>query len=117
MQLLSRLRLWQKLALLVAAMAVPTALVGWFYITTATEQVSQARLERDRARFHSPQRRRCTQERSGRRTGRSRQARRRPRPGRCGARQAPRVLGELGSSQVRMAGPEIQDTDPDPRGE
>ena len=47
MQLLSRLRLWQKLALLVVAMAVPTALIGWFYITTATEQVSQARLERD----------------------------------------------------------------------
>ena len=47
MQLLSRLRLWQKLALLVVAMAVPTALVGWFYVSTATQQVSQARLERD----------------------------------------------------------------------
>ena len=47
MQLLSRLRLWQKLALLVVAMAVPTALVGWFYVSSATQQVSQARLERD----------------------------------------------------------------------
>ena len=51
MQLLSRLRLWQKLALLVVAMAVPTALIGWFYISTETEQVSQARLERDGGRY------------------------------------------------------------------
>ncbi len=51
MQLLSRLRLWQKLAFLVVAMAVPTALVGWFYLSTATEQVSQARLERDGGRY------------------------------------------------------------------
>ncbi len=32
MQLLNRLKLWQKLALLVAAMAVPTALLGVFYL-------------------------------------------------------------------------------------
>jgi methyl-accepting chemotaxis protein len=51
MQLLSRLRLWQKLALLVVAMAVPTALVGWFYVSASTEQVSQARLERDGGRY------------------------------------------------------------------
>jgi methyl-accepting chemotaxis protein len=51
MQLLSRLRLWQKLALLVVAMAVPTALIGWFYLSTETEQVSQARLERDGGRY------------------------------------------------------------------
>jgi methyl-accepting chemotaxis protein len=51
MQLLSRLRLWQKLALLVAAMAVPTTLVGWFYISAAIEEVSQARLERDGGRY------------------------------------------------------------------
>jgi methyl-accepting chemotaxis protein len=51
MQLLSRLQLWQKLALLVVAMAVPTSLVGWFYVSTATQQVSQARLERDGGRY------------------------------------------------------------------
>ena len=51
MQLLSRLRLWQKLALLVVAMAVPTALIGWFYVSASTEQVSQARLERDGGRY------------------------------------------------------------------
>ena len=51
MQLLSRLQLWQKLAFLVLAMAVPTALVGVFYVSAATEQVSQARTEMDGARY------------------------------------------------------------------
>ena len=51
MQLLSRLQLWQKLALLVVAMAIPTALVGVFYVSAANEQVSQARSEGDGARY------------------------------------------------------------------
>jgi methyl-accepting chemotaxis protein len=45
MQLLNRLKLWQKLALLVAAMAVPTALLGVFYLSAANSEVSQARNE------------------------------------------------------------------------
>ena len=45
MQLLNRLKLWQKLALLVAAMAVPTALLGVFYLSTANSEVTQARNE------------------------------------------------------------------------
>ena len=32
MNFLSRLKLWQKLAVLVAAMAVPSALLGIFYL-------------------------------------------------------------------------------------
>ncbi|MFZ0499486.1 MAG: HAMP domain-containing protein, partial [Steroidobacteraceae bacterium] len=45
MQLLNRLKLWQKLALLVAAMAVPTALLGVFYLSAANSEVAQARNE------------------------------------------------------------------------
>jgi len=45
MQVLNRLKLWQKLALLVAAMAVPTALLGVFYLSAANSQVAQARSE------------------------------------------------------------------------
>ncbi|HEY7887482.1 MAG TPA: methyl-accepting chemotaxis protein [Steroidobacteraceae bacterium] len=45
MQLLNRLKLWQKLALLVAAMAVPTALLGVFYLSAANSEVAQARSE------------------------------------------------------------------------
>ncbi|HET9107180.1 MAG TPA: methyl-accepting chemotaxis protein [Steroidobacteraceae bacterium] len=45
MQLLNRLRLWQKLGLLVAAMAVPTALLGFFYLRAANSEVAQARSE------------------------------------------------------------------------
>ena len=45
MQLLNRLKLWQKLALLVAAMAVPTALLGVFYLSAANSEVTQARGE------------------------------------------------------------------------
>jgi methyl-accepting chemotaxis protein len=45
MQLLNRLKLWQKLAVLVAAMAVPTALLGVFYLSTADSEVAQARNE------------------------------------------------------------------------
>jgi methyl-accepting chemotaxis protein len=45
MQLLNRLKLWQKLALVVAAMAVPTALLGVFYLSAANTEVAQARGE------------------------------------------------------------------------
>ena len=45
MQFLNRLKLWQKLALLVAAMAVPTALLGVFYLSSANSEVTQARSE------------------------------------------------------------------------
>jgi methyl-accepting chemotaxis protein len=45
MQLLNRLKLWQKLALLVAAMALPTALLGVFYLSAANSEVAQARSE------------------------------------------------------------------------
>ncbi|MGA7539541.1 MAG: methyl-accepting chemotaxis protein, partial [Steroidobacteraceae bacterium] len=45
MQLLNRLKLWQKLALLVAAMALPTALLGVFYLSAANSAVAQARNE------------------------------------------------------------------------
>src|SRR6185437_12296100 len=45
MQLLNRLKLWQKLALLVVAMAVPTALLGAFYLSAANSEVGQARNE------------------------------------------------------------------------
>ncbi len=51
MQFLSRLRLWQKLTVLVIAMAIPTALIGAFYLSAATEQVNQARSEFDGARY------------------------------------------------------------------
>ncbi|HEY4213877.1 MAG TPA: methyl-accepting chemotaxis protein [Steroidobacteraceae bacterium] len=51
MQFLSRLQLWQKLAILVIAMAIPTVLVGVFYMSDATRQVSQARLEIEGARY------------------------------------------------------------------
>jgi len=45
MQFLNRLKLWQKLALLVAAMAVPTAVLGVFYLTATNTEVAQARNE------------------------------------------------------------------------
>ena len=51
MQFLSRLRLWQKLAILVIAMVIPTALVGVFYLSEATQQVNQARLELQGVRY------------------------------------------------------------------
>jgi len=51
MQLLNRLKLWQKLLLLVAAMAVPTVLLGAFYLRSANLEVSQARNELQAARY------------------------------------------------------------------
>ena len=51
MQFLNRLKLWQKLALLVVAMAVPTALLGVFYLSEANEQVALASDEIEGARY------------------------------------------------------------------
>ena len=51
MQFLNRLKLWQKLGLLVVAMGVPTALLGFFYLSAANHEVSQARNELDGARY------------------------------------------------------------------
>ena len=43
--ILDRLRLWQKLALLVAAMSLPATLVGFFYLRSSGSALSQARAE------------------------------------------------------------------------
>jgi methyl-accepting chemotaxis protein len=51
MQFLNRLKLWQKLALLVVAMAAPTALLGVFYLSGANEQVALASDEIEGARY------------------------------------------------------------------
>jgi methyl-accepting chemotaxis protein len=51
MQFLNRLKLWQKLALLVVAMAVPTALLGVFYLSGANSQVALASDEIEGARY------------------------------------------------------------------
>ena len=51
MQFLNHLKLWQKLLLLVVAMAVPTALLGTFYLSSANHEVSQARNELQGAHY------------------------------------------------------------------
>jgi len=51
MNFLGRLKLWQKLALLVAAMAVPSALLGVFYLSGANAQVALAQDEIAGARY------------------------------------------------------------------
>jgi methyl-accepting chemotaxis protein len=51
MNFLSRLKLWQKLAILVTAMAVPSALLGSFYLSDSNAQVSLARAEIDGGRY------------------------------------------------------------------
>ena len=51
MQFLNRFKLWQKLALLVVAMALPTALLGVFYLGGANEQVALASDEIEGARY------------------------------------------------------------------
>ncbi|HKT72912.1 MAG TPA: methyl-accepting chemotaxis protein [Steroidobacteraceae bacterium] len=48
---LGRLRLWQKLALLLAAMAVPAVLLGCFYLSRASADVQQARDEAAGVRY------------------------------------------------------------------
>ena len=50
-QVLNRLKLWQKIGWLVLAMAIPVALVGFFYLRQAGSQVSQAREELDGAHY------------------------------------------------------------------
>lgn len=42
---LNRMKLWQKLAVLVAAMSLPATVVGYFYLTDATGALKQARDE------------------------------------------------------------------------
>ena len=51
MNFLSRLKLWQKLAVLVVAMAVPSALLGIFYLSGANAQVALAKDELQGARY------------------------------------------------------------------
>ncbi|HEY3786324.1 MAG TPA: methyl-accepting chemotaxis protein [Steroidobacteraceae bacterium] len=51
MKFLSRLKLWQKLTVLVIAMAIPSALLGVFYLTGANAQVALARDEIEGARY------------------------------------------------------------------
>jgi methyl-accepting chemotaxis protein len=51
MNFLSRLKLWQKLAVLVVAMAVPSALLGIFYLGEANSQVALAKDELEGARY------------------------------------------------------------------
>src|SRR5262245_25546570 len=51
MNFLSRLKLWQKLALLVVAMAIPSALLGIFYLGGANSQVALAKDEIEGARY------------------------------------------------------------------
>jgi methyl-accepting chemotaxis protein len=51
MSVLNRLRLWQKLAVLIAAMAVPTALLALFYLNETNAVVRSARNELDGARY------------------------------------------------------------------
>ena len=51
MNALSRLKLWQKLAVLVVAMAAPTVLLGFFYLSGANTQVAMGRDEIEGARY------------------------------------------------------------------
>jgi len=51
MKSLDRLMLWQKLAVLIAAMAVPTALLAFFYLGETNGIVRMARSEIDGARY------------------------------------------------------------------
>jgi len=51
MRILDRLMLWQKLALLIAAMALPTALLAVFYLRETNGIVRTARSEIDGARY------------------------------------------------------------------
>ena len=51
MKVLDRLKLWQKLAVLIVAMLVPTVLLALFYFNETNGVVSQARNELDGARY------------------------------------------------------------------
>ena len=54
MKILDRLKLWQKLAILIVAMAVPTALLTVFYLGSSNGVVRTARSELDGARYLQP---------------------------------------------------------------
>ena len=54
MTLLSKLKLWQKLALIVSALLLPTALASAFYITTMSSAIDVSRLEIAGARYLLP---------------------------------------------------------------
>ncbi|MGH8150751.1 MAG: methyl-accepting chemotaxis protein [Steroidobacteraceae bacterium] len=51
MKVLDRLMLWQKLAVLIVAMLVPTGLLAFFYLSESSGVVSEARSELDGARY------------------------------------------------------------------
>src|SRR4051812_42969140 len=54
MTFLSKLKLWQKLALIVSALLLPTALASAFYITTMSSAIDVSRLEIAGARYLLP---------------------------------------------------------------
>src|SRR5690348_12888308 len=54
MRLLSRLKLGQKLAVLVAGLVIPTILAGAFYFRTVSADIGLARRELDGARYLQP---------------------------------------------------------------
>ena len=54
MAFLSKLKLWQKLALIVSALLLPTALASAFYIRTMSEAIDVSRLEIAGARYLLP---------------------------------------------------------------
>ena len=54
MRLLGRLKLWQKLAVLVAGLLIPTILAGAFYFRTVSVDIGLARHELDGARYLQP---------------------------------------------------------------
>src|SRR5215471_4502478 len=54
MKLLGRLKLWQKLAILVAGLLIPTILAGAFYFRTVSENLAITRAELDGAHYLQP---------------------------------------------------------------
>src|SRR5690349_19192028 len=54
MKVLGRLKLWQKLAVLVAGLLIPTILAGAFYFRTVSDNLKVTRAELDGARYLQP---------------------------------------------------------------
>ena len=54
MNVLGRLKLWQKLAILVAGLVIPTILAGAFYFRTVSENIRLASAELNGARYLQP---------------------------------------------------------------
>jgi methyl-accepting chemotaxis protein len=54
MRVLSRLKLWQKLAILVTGLLIPTILAGAFYFRTVSDNLQITRAEWDGARYLQP---------------------------------------------------------------